>query len=105
LSVSLAGKDMFIPISDVTYIESLGHDVLVHANGKRYNSTTRLKRYEAELEEDDFLRISNSTIVSLKCIRHIEVSLFQKFILELTSGEKVDVTRSYYYIFKEKMKI
>lgn len=105
LSVSFDGKEMFIPISDVMYIESLGHDILVHTSAKVYNSTTRLKQYEADLDQDDFLRISNSVIVSLKCIKRIEVSLFQKFILELTSGDKLDVTRSYYYLFKEKMKI
>jgi len=48
LNVSFEGKVLFIPISDVTYIESLGHDILVHTSEQTYNSSTRLKQYEAD---------------------------------------------------------
>ena len=83
----------------------MGHDIIIHATDGTYNSAERLKALEQVLPADRFLRISNSAIVNLKKIKRIESSLLQKFILHLTNGSKVDVTRSYYYIFRERIGI
>ena len=95
----------FIDIHDILYFETLGHDLIIHTMDERYTSNERLKNIEVMVGGNDFLRISNSVIVSIKHIKRIEASLFQKFILHLTNGDKVDVTRSYYYIFKNRIGI
>lgn len=105
IAVTRDGAGFYIPIDEIFYIESMGHDILVHTKDRIYNSGERLKQFESELDSDRFMRISNSCIVAIKSIKHIEVSVFQKFILHLTNGEKQYVTRSYYYLFKEKMGI
>jgi len=96
------GDEIFrLSIADISHIESFGHDVIAHANGEEYKLSERLKTLEGILDPKQFLRISNSVIVSVKHIRSIKPALSQKFILTLTDGTKVDVTRSYYYMFKE----
>ena len=105
----IAGKredqQFFIDVNDICFIESMGHDIIIHASDGTYNSGERLKALEQVLPADRFLRVSNSSIVNLKKIKRIESSLLQKFILHMTNGSKVDVTRSYYYIFRERIGI
>ena len=100
------GEQIFyISIDDIIYIDSLGHDVMIHTMDGTYVTRERLKQLERMLDPDDFLRVSNSSIVSVKNIRRIEASILQKFILHMSNGDKVDVTRSYYYIFKDRFNI
>ena len=105
----IAGKrddqQFFLDVNDICFIESMGHDIMIHAADGTYNSGDRLKALEQVLPADKFLRVSNSAIVNLKKIKRIESTLLQKFILHMTNGSKVDVTRSYYYIFRERIGI
>ncbi|WP_034448489.1 LytTR family DNA-binding domain-containing protein [Butyrivibrio sp. AE2032] len=105
----IAGKkedqQFYLDVKDICFIESMGHDIIIHTTDGTYNSGERLKALEQVLPADRFLRVSNSAIVNLKKIKRIESSLLQKFILHLTNGSKVDVTRSYYYIFRDRIGI
>ena len=78
-------QQFYVCVDDIFFIESMGHDVLIHP--------------------DKFLRVSNSTIVNLKQVKRIESSLMQKFILHMSNGARIDVTRSYYYIFRDRLGI
>ena len=98
-------QTFFVPIEEIIYIESLGHDVQIHATDGLYITKERLKLLEKMLDPDRFLRVSNSCIISINEVRRIESSILQKFILHMSNGEKVDVTRSYYYIFRDKFNI
>ncbi len=98
-------QTFYISIDDIIFIESLGHDVMLHTKDGVYVTRERLKTLERMLDPDDSLRVSNSSIVSVKNIRRIEASILQKFILHMSNGDKVDVTRSYYYIFKDRFNI
>lgn len=95
----------FVDTEDIICIESMGHDVMLHTKDGTYFTNERLKNLESILDPDKYLRVSNSSIVNLKQIKRIESSLMQKFILHMKNGSKVDVTRSYYYIFREKLGI
>ena len=105
----IAGKredqQFYLDVNDVCFIESMGHDIIIHATDGAYYSGDRLKALEQVLPADRFLRVSNSAIVNLKKIKRIESSLLQKFILHMANGSKVDVTRSYYYIFRDRIGI
>ena len=105
LSCKKDDRIFYLPISQIIYIDSLGHDVRIHTRDGVYMTKERLKQLEFSLDPDLFLRVSNSAIIAVKKIQKIEASLLQKFILHMTNGDKVDVTRSYYYIFKERFQI
>lgn len=94
-----------VNVEDVIYVESLAHDVLVHTSEAIYRIKERLWQLENLLDPDKFIRISNSVIVSKKAIKSIKPALSQKFMLKLKNEKIVDVTRSYYYIFKDKLGI
>ncbi|MBR3349493.1 MAG: LytTR family transcriptional regulator [Solobacterium sp.] len=105
LSVKKEKEHLHIPVSSVVYIESLGHDVLVHSKDGVYMSPERLTQLEQSLDPACFLRISNSVIIARKQVRKITAAFTRKFILTLSDGSKVDVTRSYYDIFRREFGI
>ena len=90
-----------VPVSEIVLIESFGHTVEVRTNGEVYQSADRLYQLANLLDPDRFLRISNSVIIAKDKVRKITPSLSMKFTLTMDNGRRVDVTRSYYYIFKE----
>ena len=96
-------KFFYLKTQDIVYIESIGHKLLIHTKDGIFSSNDRLKQMEIMLDPNEFIRVSNSFIISINKIVKIESLIFQKFILHMINGDKVDVTRTYYYIFKEKL--
>ena len=90
-----------VPASEIIIIESFGHTVEVHTKSGTYRSCDRLYQLANLLDPDKFLRISNSVIIAKDKVKQITPSLSMKFSLTMVNGKRVDVTRSYYYIFKE----
>lgn len=92
---------IFLPAGEIVYMEAQGRMVEVHTKDGVYQSGERLYRLAAGLDPENFLRISNAVIVTKSKVRRIKPTLSMKFILTMEGGAQVDVTRSYYYIFKE----
>lgn len=86
---------------NICYMESVGHDVYVYADNVQYKTRLRIYQLEKLLPPEQFIRISNSIIIKKNSIRHIKPALSCKFYLTLINGDVVDVTRTYYYKFKE----
>lgn len=99
------GSRHVVPVSEIIIIESFGHAVEVHTNRGSYRSSDRLYQLTNLLDPDKFLRISNSVIIAKDKVKQITPSLSMKFSLTMENGKRVDVTRSYYYIFKEAFRI
>lgn len=96
---------IFLPVKDIVSIEAFGHTIEVNTQDKAYQAMDRLYKIVSLLDPDSFLRISNSVVIAKDKVERIATTLSMKFILTMTNGKKVDVTRSYYYIFKENFGI
>lgn len=94
-----------LPVEDIVYIETYGHAVEVHTDRRTYLAFDRLYKLYSMLDPEKFLRISNSVVIAKNQVRQIAATLSMKFILTMSNGKKVDVTRNYYYIFKESFGI
>ncbi len=92
---------VIVNTENICYMESVGHDVYVYADNMQYKTRLRIYQLEKFLPPDQFIRISNSIIIKKNSIRHIKPALSCKFYLTLINGDVVDVTRTYYYKFKE----
>ncbi len=90
-----------IRTEDIVFIESFGKSMILHTMDGEYSITERLKELEVMLDADKFMRISNSVIIAKNSVQKIKPTLSAKFILTLKNGAVVDVTRSYYYKFRE----
>ncbi len=95
------GQKLSISEDSVIFIESYGHDVEVHTAEGTYLSPERLYRLAETLDSRKFARVSNSAIIAKAHVVKIRPSFSMKFILTMSDGTQIDVTRSYYYQFKE----
>lgn len=87
--------------SDISHIESFAHEVIAYTDEGEFRISERLKILCELLDPEVFIRISNSVIISVDHIKSIKPAFTQKFIVTMKSGAVVDVTRTYYYSFKE----
>ncbi len=92
---------VILPVEDIAYIETYGHSVEVHTKDKTYQGMDRLYKIVNMLDPEKFLRISNSVVIAIDKVKKISPTFSMKFILTMSDDKTVDVTRSYYYIFKE----
>lgn len=92
---------VIVSIYDILFIESFGHDVFVNTDKCRCKTDLRLYQLEKLLPDKQFIRISNSVIIQRNSIKRIRPALSCKFFVTLKNGATVDVTRTYYYKFKE----
>ena len=94
-----------ISTDDIIFVESFGHDIVMHTQRGEFKADERLYQLERLLDPEQFFRISNSVIVARNRIDRITPALSSKFILTLSNGQSVDVTRSYYDIFRDRLGI
>ncbi len=97
----LSNERVLLPVSDIVFIETFGHTVEVHTQSKTYQAFDRLYKINNLLDPNKFLRVSNSVVIGRDKVNKIAPTLSMKFVLTMANSRKVDVTRSYYYIFKE----
>ncbi len=90
-----------IRTEEIVCIESFGKAMVLHTMDGEYSISERLKELEIMLDADKFMRISNSVIIAKNSVKKIKPTLGAKFTLTLKNGMTVDVTRSYYYKFRE----
>lgn len=102
---SALNERIILPVDEIAYVETYGHLVEVHTVNNTYQALDRLYQIANMLDPDKFLRISNSVIVARDKVKKITPTLAMKFILTMVDGRNVDVTRGYYYIFKESFGI
>jgi len=90
-----------LAVDEIIFIEAFGKDVEIHTLQGLFYAQDRIYQLEELLDPQEFLRISKSVIISKKHVKKIRASLSMKFVLTLTNGQLVDVTRSYYNEFRK----
>ncbi|VEU80729.1 LytTR family DNA-binding domain-containing protein [Haploplasma axanthum] len=90
---------------DIICFESFGHNIICEIMDKKYRAKEKLYQLESMFDQTEFIRISNSVIVNINYIEKIIPSIGMKFKLKLKNGKTVEVTRNYYYKFKETIGI
>ena len=97
----IKGDRVMIDASDIVFIESYGHKVDVHTDKTVFSSAERIYMLEESLDPKLFIRVSNSVIIQKKHVKNIRPALSMKFVLTMSEGTVIDVTRSYYASFKQ----
>jgi len=90
-----------LSVDEVIYVEAFGKEIEIHAQQGTYYALDRMYQLEELLDPQEFLRISKSVIISKKHVKKIRASLSMKYVLTLSNGTLVDVTRSYYGDFRK----
>ena len=95
ISVNAIGKGLLeINLSNILYIETEKHRVLVHTNNDVVRCGDRMIELENKLLKEKFYRCHNAYIVNLDAVNKIE-----KTYAILKNGEKVEISRRKYQEF------
>lgn len=94
-----------VDIKDILYFESFDNSIFVVLKNERYKVSEKLYYYEENYCGTEFIRVSKSFIVNIKEVSKIKTSLNRKLILVMANNDEVDVNRSYYQSFKERLGI
>jgi two-component system LytT family response regulator len=79
----------------VEFIEAQGDYMRFHADGRSYLYYATIKRLEADLNPDFFMRVHRSFIVARRCVRTLRSRGQGNWALTLDSGQAVPVSTTY----------
>lgn len=85
--------------NDIIFIESYRHRIVFHTSEGMYSIYMPLQEIEDMLDEDDFVRIHKSYIVSLNHVRSVS-----NYMLTLEDGTVFPVPRGRYKAVRECFK-
>jgi len=94
-------KTFFVQLSEVRLFESDGNYVKIHFDKNRPLILRSLNSFEKKLDTKHFFRINRKFIVNLDFIVSVENWFNGGLRLELSTGEKVEVSRRQAIRFKE----
>ncbi|XMB86470.1 LytTR family DNA-binding domain-containing protein [Mycoplasmatota bacterium WC44] len=87
---------------EIIYVESYDQVSNCITTKGKYQIKEKLYEIENLFYEQGLIRVSKSYVINKNMIDKIKVASFNmKFLLRMKNGFQIDVTRSYYYKFKE----
>lgn len=94
--ISGDGETVKLYESDILYVESFLHYIVIHTKGKEYKIKESISAFEEKLS-DDFYRIHRSYLVSLKHITRISRTFVNigESVLPLSRGKYDDINRAF----------
>ncbi len=90
------GRILFLPLSDIRWIGAEENYVRVCTGAETHLLRETMTSIEKRLNPELFLRIHRSTIVNLEYVKEIRTESRGDFIVQLKSGQKVAMSRSYH---------
>jgi two-component system LytT family response regulator len=95
LLVKCAGKERLLPVAEVDWFEAAGNYVKIHTGGERLLLRETMANLEERLDPEQFARIHRSTIVNLRKVKELEPWFHGDYVVRLTDGQKLTLSRSY----------
>ena len=95
LVIKADGKIHFVPLKDIIWVQAFDYYIKVHVSNRFYLVRERLKKMEATLPPNMFLRIHKSSLVNINAIQELTPHLNNEYIVTLLNGQKLKISRSY----------
>lgn len=95
----------FVHLRDVEKFESVGNYVKVFFNGNKPLILKSLNNLDKRLSEKEFFRANRKFIINLKWIKKIEPWFNGGMQVELTTGDKIEISRRQASKLKEMMSL
>jgi len=94
--VKLRDRMTLVPASEVDWIEAEGKYVRLHCGNAKHLIRESISEVESRLGADEFARIHRRTIVNLRKVTEIYRGFGGDYIVALSSGAKLTVSRRYW---------
>jgi two-component system LytT family response regulator len=103
LVVKSGGRVLFVPVSEIDWIEAAGNYVRLHHGPAEHLLRETMSSLEAKLNPKNFLRIHRSTIVNINRIQELQPSFHGDFVVILKGGAQLSLSRSYREAVEERL--
>lgn len=91
ITVNCKEEYTHILASDIIYIESFKHEIIIHTADRIYRGQEKLKSIYSKLKEHDFIQCYKSYIVNMRYIESIK----KNSCVHMTNGIELSVGRKY----------
>jgi two-component system LytT family response regulator len=103
LVVKSGGRVLFIPVSEIDWIEAAGNYVRLHRGSAEHLLRETMSSLETKLNPKQFLRIHRSTIVNINRIQELQPSFHGDFVVILKDGVQLSLSRGYREAVEERL--
>jgi two-component system, LytTR family, response regulator len=93
LTVTSAGRIIFVSVADIDWIEAEGNYARLHVGRRTFDVRETLQSLMEKLDPREFIRIHRSTIVNMRRIREVQPWFQGSHIVLLQSGEELRMSR------------
>jgi two-component system, LytTR family, response regulator len=104
LVIRTGGRVLFIPLSEVEWLEAADNYVRVHTRGHSHVMRSQLSALSARLDPAAFLRVHRSAIINLNALTSLQPKAHGEFVAHLRSGAQVPVSRTHSGALREVLK-
>ncbi|HTL16759.1 MAG TPA: LytTR family DNA-binding domain-containing protein, partial [Patescibacteria group bacterium] len=89
------GKIVFVQAENVDWVEADGNYVRVHVQGGSHYVRETLAGIESQLNPEQFMRISRSTLVNLDRVKELHPLFYGDYAVILKDGSRLSMSRNY----------
>ena len=102
LLINTDGRLVPVRVADIDWIEAAGNYVRLHVNKSVQMSRDTLSGMEKRLDPARFARIHRSAIVNLDRVKELQAWFSGDFVVLLTTGERLRLSRSFRRAFESR---
>ncbi|MVZ63953.1 LytR/AlgR family response regulator transcription factor [Sphingobacterium humi] len=99
--VKTGSQIKIIPVQQINYLEAYDDYVKIHTNDGMYLKNKTMSSFEKQLDNKQFVRVHRSFIVRVELLQKIEPMEKDSYIATLSSGGKVNISKSGYARLKQ----
>ena len=99
--VKTGAQIKIIPVQQINYLEAYDDYVKIHTNDGMYLKNKTMSSFEKQLDGKQFVRVHRSFIVRVDLLQKIEPMEKDGYIATLSSGGKVNISKSGYARLKQ----
>ncbi|HEY2463655.1 MAG TPA: LytTR family DNA-binding domain-containing protein [Steroidobacteraceae bacterium] len=104
LMVRSAGREVYVRIPDIDWVEAADYYVCLHVGGRSHLLRRSMAELEQDLDPHIFCRIHRSTIVNLRRVRALQMNGAGEYEVILESGRKLRLSRRFRKDLQSRMR-
>jgi hypothetical protein len=95
ISIKSSGRTIFIDRREIRWVEAAGNYLKIHVPNESYTVRITMAEFEKRLDSTWFVRIHRSVLVNVEHVREIKPWYTGEYVLILTDGKDLTISRSY----------
>ncbi len=95
LAVRSSGKVFFVKMDDIDWVEAADNYIVLHLGRETHILRETMNSIQMRLDPAKFLRVHRSRIVNIERIRELQPWFHGEYLIVLTDGTQLTLSRSY----------